>query len=226
MQPYFITSTGTGIGKTLITSALCWQLRQQGRKVTALKPVISGYSPVDMECDSARILKSCGITPTPQAMEALSPWRYGVALAPNMAARIEGNPLNFDKLVEFCREHMQLENGMLLVEGVGGVMVPLTDRHTVLDWMQALDWPLILVAGSYLGSISHTLTAFEVIRARGLTLHSVVLCESCEQAVDLGATADTLESFLPKTIPVVKIPRIDSMVDTWKHVPPISWMCQ
>ena len=226
MQPYFITSTGTGIGKTLTTSALCWQLRQQGKKVTALKPVISGYSPLDMDCDSSRILKSCGITPTPQAMETISPWRYSAALAPNMAARIEGNTLPFDKLVEFCQEHTQLQNDILLVEGVGGVMVPLTDQHTVLDWMQALNWPLILVTGSYLGSINHTLTAFEVIRARGLTVHSVVLCESYVRAVDLAATADTLETFLPKTIPVVKIPRISSMEDTWKHVPPISWMCQ
>ena len=58
MKPFFITSTGTGIGKTLTTTSLCWQLRQQGKSVTALKPVISGYDPIDLDNDSAKILKS------------------------------------------------------------------------------------------------------------------------------------------------------------------------
>jgi dethiobiotin synthetase len=226
MKSFFITSTGTGIGKTLTTTSLCWQLRQQGKAVTALKPVISGYSPIDLDNDSAKILKSCGITPSAPAMETISPWRYNAALAPNMAAHKEGSSIDLDKLVDFCLEHTSLQSDVLLVEGVGGIMVPINDTHTVLDWMSALNWPLILVAGSYLGSISHTLTAVEVLKARGLHIHSVIVSESYQSTVDLADTASTLETFLPQTIPVLKMPRVSATEETWKHTPPISWLCQ
>ena len=226
MKPFFITSTGTGIGKTLTTTSLCWQLRQQGKSVTALKPVISGYDPIDLDNDSAKILKSCGITPTARLMETISPWHYSVALAPNMAAAREGNPVDLDKLVQFCLDHTTLASDILLVEGVGGIMVPLNNQHTVLDWMEALQWPVILVAGSYLGSISHTLTAAQVLKARGLEIHAVVICESYYRAVDLIDTATTLETFLPKSVPVIKIPRMASSEEAWKYTPAISWMCQ
>jgi len=147
MQPFFITSTGTNIGKTLVTTALVWQLRQAGKMVTALKPVISGYDPNDAQSDSALILQSYGLTPAHDLAASISPWRYTIPLAPNMAAAKEGKPVEFEKLVAFCREHMALASDIVLVEGVGGVMVPLDNAHTVLDWMVALGWPVILVGG-------------------------------------------------------------------------------
>ena len=159
-------------------------------------------------------------------METISPWHYSVALAPNMAAAREGNPVDLDKLVQFCLDHTTLASDILLVEGVGGIMVPLNNQHTVLDWMEALQWPVILVAGSYLGSISHTLTAAQVLKARGLEIHAVVICESYYRAVDLIDTATTLETFLPKSVPVIKIPRMASSEEAWKYTPAISWMCQ
>lgn len=226
MQPYFITSTGTGIGKTLLTCALAWQLRQLGRSVTALKPVISGYDPDDMTIDSALILQSCGIQPTGALMETISPWRYRAALAPVMAAAQEDHPIDIRQLFDFCREHAELDTDILLTEGVGGVMAPLTSRHTVLDWMVALNWPVILTTGTYLGTISHTLTALEVLRSRGLTLQALVISESSHDPVSLDETATVMEKFLPKTIPIVKIPRITASDALWKHVPPISWLCR
>lgn len=226
MQPYFITSSGTSIGKTLVTCALSWQLRQLGKTVTALKPVISGYHPHDPMCDSARILKSCGLQPTPEMMETISPWRFTAPLSPHMAAAQEGTSIDFKAVVDFCREHTALNTDVLLVEGAGGVMVPLDDRHTILDWMIALNWPVILVVGTYLGAISHTLTALEVLRSRGLTVQAVVITESYERAVSLDDTAATIEKFLPKTIPIVKLPRVGVTEDPWKHVPSISWLCR
>src|SRR5271170_2710815 len=101
MKSFFITSTGTDIGKTLTTCSLCWQMRNHGKTVTALKPVISGYNPLDLNNDSAKILKSCGLTPTPVLMETISPWRYAQPIAPNMAAALRGNPVDFNALVKF-----------------------------------------------------------------------------------------------------------------------------
>ncbi len=226
MKPFFITSTGTGIGKTLITCSLSYQLRQQGKTVTALKPVMAGYSPLDLDNDSGLILKACGITPTAPLMETISPWRYSQPLAPNMAAQTEGNPVNLDSLVKFCNDHAALESDVLLVEGCGGIMVPLNDHYTVLDWMEKLGWPVILVIGSYLGAISHTLTAVETLKSRALRLSSIIICESDYMAVDLVQTADTLEKFLPDSIPLLKIPRIADKEDIWKQTPPIGWLCQ
>ena len=226
MKPFFITATGTGIGKTLVTSSLCYQLRQQGKTVTALKPVISGYNAVDMDNDSGTILKSCGIIPTPHLMETISLWRYAAALAPNMAAEREGNPVDLAALVQFCMEHMDVQSDILLVEGVGGIMVPLNNEHTVLDWMVALQWPVILVAGTYLGSISHTLTCIEVLKQRGLNIHCIILSESYDNSVSLVDTSKTLEKFIPESMLLIKIPRMDRSEDLWKTTPSIDWVCE
>lgn len=224
MQPFFITAAGTDLGKTLVTTTLCYQLKRAGKNVTALKPVISGYDPANEGSDTALILKSLGVVPSPQVIESISPWRYTAALAPAMAAAKEGNPVDLQKLVAFCREHAELASDILLVEGVGGVMAPLTSRATVLDWMRALQWPAILVGGSYLGSLSHTLTAYETLRYRGIPVAAVIISESERSTVSLEDTALAIEKFLPDTIPVVKIPRIAVGEEMWLHMPPISWI--
>ena len=89
----------------------------------------------------------------------MSPWRFAAPLAPDMAAAREGRALDFDRPDRVCRHAIDARTDVLLIEGIGGIMVPLDERHTVLDWMVALRLPVLLVAGSYLGTISHTLTA-------------------------------------------------------------------
>ncbi len=223
--PLFITSTGTGIGKTATTTALCWQLRADHQQVAALKPVISGFDPQDESSDSALILKSCGITPSPEAIHTISPWRYHAPLSPNLAADREGGPVDLATLVDFCRDYEALAQGQMLIEGVGGIMVPLNNHHMVADWMQALNWPVILVCGTYLGALSHTLSALEVLRHRALRVKALVVSESENSPVSLYDTAATLEQFVQFTTPVVKIPRLPAMAQPWEHWPPLSWIC-
>lgn len=225
MQSFFITASGTGVGKTLVTAALCWQLRSAGKSVTALKPVISGYDEKDPESDVAVILRSCNLTPTPALVQAISPWRFSEALSPNMAAAHEGRNIDDEQLVEFCRAHEQLGTDIVLVEGVGGIMVPLAERFTVRDWAGELGWPVIMVTGSYLGALSHTLTACEAMAVRGIKLHALVVNESDNSSVSLDETAASLASFLPTDVAVVKIPRLAPCEDIWKQVPLISWIC-
>lgn len=226
MSAFFITATGTGIGKTLVTAALVFQLKAKGKTVTALKPVITGYDPGDPDCDSAIILRSCGLAPAPPVMEAISPWRYAMPLAPSLAAKKENRPpVELGKLIAFCRDHETLKSDIVLAEGAGGVMAPLNDRHTMLDCMAALGWPAILVAGSYLGSISHTLTALEVLAARKLSVKALVVSESPDDAVSLEDTVQALQAFASRDVPVVKIPRLSGDADIWKQAPPIDWIC-
>lgn len=196
MSGYFITATGTGSGKTFTTCALLHAARMQGRKAYAFKPVISGWEEGDPTTDTAHIIQASGQDWT---VDALSPWRYAAPLSPHRAAVLEGKTLPFDALVDWSRK--QLRNDLTLIEGVGGVMVPLDGSHTVLDWMRALNLPVILVTGSYLGSISHTLTALEVLKQAGLNTHALVVNESPDSSVDLTEAQAGLEP-LVQTIPL------------------------
>jgi dethiobiotin synthetase len=204
---YFITSSGTGIGKTFVTSLLTRQLRARGASVAAYKPVISGYSDDDATTDTAELLRALELPYTPQNVQHVSPWRFAAPLSPNMAAAREGRELSLDALVNHGRTQESQPHDVLLVEGVGGVLVPLNNTHTVCDWMVALGYPAILVGGSYLGSISHTLSAAEVLKTRGIALHAVVISESQECPVPPDETIATLKHFLPAGVPVVLLPR-------------------
>lgn len=224
-SPFFITSSGTDVGKTLVTTTLCWQLKQMGKKVTALKPLITGFDPSDRNSDVALILQSCGLTPSREVMGTIAPWCFSAPLAPSMAAAKEGKSIDLKKVVEFCRDHLLLQSDIVLVEGPGGVMVPIDGQHTVLDWMQQLTWPAILVVGSYLGAISHALTAVEVLRGRKIAIRALVVNESEGSEVSLNDTVDSLVKLVPVDIPVVKLPRLRVKEEIWKHMPNISWIC-
>jgi len=219
MSSFFITGTGTGTGKTLVTTTLCWQLRQQGKKVMALKPVVSGYDANDPNNDTALILQSLGL-PTTDA-DHISPWRFSAPLSPNIASEKEGKSVDMEKLIEFChRATSNQQPATILVEGAGGVMSPLNNQHTMLDWMEMLGWPVILVAGTYLGSISHTLSALEALKARKLTVAALIVSES-EEGVALTDTLATLKTFLPAAVPVVQLPRIKGASKLWEQALPI-----
>ncbi len=210
MRMWFVTATGTDIGKTVLTAALCRALRAQGVPVRALKPVISGYAPDEMaDSDSGRILASLDIDLTDETIAAITPWRFKAPLSPDMAAAREDRVIDFDALVKFCAKSE--DEDILLIEGVGGAMVPLTDRETVLDWIVALRAPALVVAGSYLGTISHTLTTVAAMRARGAEVAAVIVSESAESPVPLAETAVVLRRFL-EAVPVFTMPRADTPV--------------
>ena len=181
-------------------------MRKQGKHVTALKPVISGFDPADVEAsDTGILLKAQGLELSPVHVDMISPWRFREPISPDMAAENEKRNVALADLAGFCRKH---EKGdVLLVEGVGGCMVPVGQSYTVLDWMAALRYPVILVAGSYLGTLSHTLTAYQAIAERGLTIHAVVINESEDSPVPVERTMLTLQRFLPKALPVHMIAR-------------------
>lgn len=208
MSAFFVTATGTDIGKTFVTAGLIRLLRAGGRAVEALKPVITGFDPNAPErSDAGALLAALGLPLLPAEIDRISPWRYTAPLAPNMAARREGRPLDFDRLVEFSQNAASRARGTLLIEGIGGVMVPLDDTRTVLDWIVALRMPLLLVTGSYLGSISHTLTCIDVLQRRGLAIKALVVNETPGSTVTMDDTVKTLAHFAP-SIPLVALPRL------------------
>jgi dethiobiotin synthetase len=203
MSPLFVTSSGTDVGKTLVCSRLIAELGQT-RPVRAIKPIATGMDEREIAPgDTVHLLQAQGILLDGPAIERTTPWRFRAALAPAQAAAREGRQVPFADLLAFSRPRSAAE--LTIVEGIGGVMVPLDDSHTVLDWIAALKPVVWLVVGSYLGALSHSLTAAAVLRQRGITLGAVIVSESVE-SVGLTETLATLAHFLDG-LPLVGIPR-------------------
>jgi len=205
---YFVTSTGTDIGKTFVTAGLIRYLRESNQPVAALKPVVSGYdSSVVETSDPAVLLTAMGRRVTADEIAQIAPWRFRAPLSPDLAAAREGRNIDFDKLIAFSRAAIEATTGLLFIEGVGGIMVPLDSRRTVLDWMATLQIPLLLVVGGYLGTISHTLTALDVLAQRKLTIAAIVVSESARDAVELDETVASIARFAGG-VEVVGLPRL------------------
>jgi dethiobiotin synthetase len=221
MARYFVTSSGTELGKTLVSAALCHQARARGLKVTAIKPVMSGFDPArPEESDAGILLASQGRAAIAPELDAIAPWRFAPALSPDRAAAREGRAIPFDELVAFCTASLSAEADFALVEGAGGVMAPIGAKHLVLDWMEALDLPPLLVVGSYLGTISHTLTAVTTLSGRGLEPAAIVISESSVSPMPVAETADAIRRFAPG-IPIHIVPRLSGS-EPWRVAPDLS----
>lgn len=221
MGANFITGTGTDIGKTWLCCALLRHWRAAGLRPSALKPVLTGFDPDAPESgDAGQLLAALDQPIDDRVLEAIAPWRYAAALSPDMAAAQERRQVPFDALVAFTRRCLppKVNPGPaglvgadfrpLLVEGVGGVMVPLDQTHTVRDWIAASGLPAVLVAGSYLGSMSHTLTALEALARVAAPVAAVVINESEGSPVPIELTLDSLLRHVAG-IPLVGIRRAD-----------------
>jgi len=200
----FIAGAHTDVGKTHVACALIAAARAAGLGVEALKPVASGFDPGNWaSSDPGRLLAALGQPPTPHALDAISPWRFAAPLAPPMAAKLEGRALPLAPIAAFCQARIRAaEADLVIVEGVGGLMSPIADRATGLDLMAALGLPVLLVGGSYLGAISHLLTAAETLRGRGLRLLAAVVSESAEPAApDFRETLGSIAEFGVEAFP-------------------------
>lgn len=205
-QRYFITSTGTNIGKTFITTALARQAKVLGKSVVAYKPVISGFDPAKpIDSDTGILLQALDLPLTPGNIEKISPWRFKQSLAPSIAARHEKRPLDFDALVAHSSKAIKGDEDVVLIEGVGGVMVPLDDKHLIVDWIEALDIEAVLVTGTYLGTLSHTLTALDVLQRRNIPIFAIIVNKSENSEVSSTATTDELARFT--RLPIITVKR-------------------
>ncbi|HQT64071.1 MAG: dethiobiotin synthase [Acidocella sp. 20-57-95] len=199
MKPFFVTATGTAIGKTYVTAGIIRAARLMGNEATGIKPLLSGYNPAAPEAsDSGALLAAMGKPITEETIAAITPWRFAAPLSPDMAAAREGRSISLRALTTFCRVAAQAAPGLMLIEGVGGVMVPIETVYTVREWISALEIPAILVAGTYLGTISHTLTAIEALHARQIEIAAIVLSESEHSPIPNAELASAIAKFAPR----------------------------
>lgn len=172
----FITGTDTGVGKTYVAARIAEALRRSGRRVGVYKPVASGCVRHGSELisdDAVALWEAAG---RPGELAAVCPQRFEAPLAPPLAARREGREIDARRLrsgVEYWRPHSDI----VLVEGAGGLLSPLTEDEYVADLAQDLGWPLLVVAPNVLGVINHTLQTLltAAYYRQGLAVAGVVL---------------------------------------------------
>lgn len=170
----FITGTGTGVGKTVGTGGLAGSLRAAAIDVGVMKPIETGVptGPESLEGSDADFLATmAGVTDGP---ELLSPVRLREPAAPLIAARIEGATIDLGRVYGAAAE-LQRRHRLLLIEGAGGLAVPIHQGFTMADLALALNAPVIIVGQLGLGSINHTILSDAYARACGLEVIGIVL---------------------------------------------------
>jgi dethiobiotin synthetase len=175
MRGLFVTATDTGVGKTVVSAALLAAMAAAGERVRAYKPVVTGLDDEDeiaargaWPADHELLAAVAGMTP-----EEVSPLRFGPAVSPHLAAELAG--VRVDPAQLLAAASAGEPGATLVVEGVGGLLVPLADDYTVCDLAIALSLPLLIAARPGLGTINHTLLTVRVARAAGLDVRGVVL---------------------------------------------------
>ncbi|MBI5586862.1 MAG: dethiobiotin synthase [Deltaproteobacteria bacterium] len=177
----FITATDTGAGKTFVAASIARALRLKGADVGVMKPVESGCAEIDgaLVPEDALTLKEASGSADP--IEAICPYRFAPALSPHLAARISGSEIDFAALKNVYLE-LSVRHDLMLVEGAGGLLAPLTDDKTVADLAAALRLPIIIVATSRLGVINHTLLTVEAAGKRGIEVRAIILNDNSHAA--------------------------------------------
>jgi len=181
MRGLFITGTGTEVGKTVVASAIAYAARASGERVAVFKPAVSGLddNPLRPEIwesaaelpDHALLRLAAG---SKQGDDQVAPYRYGPPVAPHLAAELAGERLDPDRLRGAALAATE-DTDLLVCEGVGGFLVPLTSEYLVRDLARDLALPVVVVASPGLGTINHTLLTLQGVREAGLEVAAVVL---------------------------------------------------
>lgn len=166
---FFVCGTDTGVGKTLIASALVHAYRTQGARAVGMKPVASGCELHGDQLQNEDVMQLIAATQEPLQTEHINCYQFQPAIAPHIAAQDAGIRIQLAPILE--RFHALANTYRpVIVEGAGGFLVPLDGSLTFADVAVALNLPVILVVGLRLGCINHALLTVEAIRARGLAL--------------------------------------------------------
>lgn len=174
LKTIFITGTDTGVGKTIVAGAIAAYLRSQGMSVGVMKPAETGCREKDGELypvDAAYLKKISGST---DPLDTICPYRFTEPLAPAVAAKRAGKKVNVE-LIKKRFKAIAESHDAVLVEGAGGLMVPLAGKYLFLDLAAELGLPLVIVGRAGLGTINHTLLTLNAARERGIDISGIIL---------------------------------------------------
>lgn len=213
MQGYFITGTDTGVGKTVVTAGIAANLKQRGINVGIMKPVQTGSTTTRHGLVSPDALFALTVAGIVDEMELVSPYRLKPPLAPRIAAELTGTAIDLVKINrayrELCRRH-----DFMLVEGAGGIMVPITGRFLMADLIKAFDLPALIVARPGLGTVNHTLLTVEYAKSRGIHVAGIIINGLNEK--EDGTAEKTNPGLIAELsgVPVIGIIPYDAGIDT------------
>ena len=171
MSALFVTGTDTGVGKTFVACAAAHALRTRGRRVSVMKPVETG---VESAPEDALRLRAAAADEAP--LDTICPYRFRAPLAPAVAARAEGRRIDVDALVDAVLARCETAD-VLLVEGAGGLLVPLAGTTTFADLAVRCALPVLIVAANRLGTVNHTALTARVAAGYGLAVCGFVLSQ-------------------------------------------------
>ena len=173
MRGLFVTGTDTGVGKSIVAAAVCAALVARGERVAAFKPVVTGLAEPDGDFPPDHELLA-GAAGGGQPPAEVAPYSYDPPLSPHLAAELADETIEPARLVATARA-LAADADVLIAEGVGGLLVPITPGYLVRDLARDLSLPLIVAARTGLGTINHTLLTVEAARAVGLDVAGVVM---------------------------------------------------
>jgi len=177
-QGYFITGTDTGVGKTIVTASLALALQKTGKRVVVFKPIESGTAE---GAGDVEFYKN-------HAIPIVNSYSFRAPLAPLVAARLEKNEISFEKISQDF-EQLKSKVDFILVEGAGGLLVPLTPQKTVLDLVALFKLPAVVVAKQGLGTLNHTLMTLEILQQHRLPIAGVIF-KALSQSLDESALSN------------------------------------
>ncbi|MEA2495870.1 MAG: dethiobiotin synthetase [Thermoleophilaceae bacterium] len=223
MRGVFITGTDTEVGKTVLAAAICAAAAAKGIRVAAFKPVVTGIDePTTGWPRDHELLAQ--VANAGQSPEDVSPHRYGPAVSPHLAAELENVELDAEQLVQEA-EGQASKADALVVEGVGGLLVPLAREYLVRDFAGELSLPVVIAARPGLGTINHSLLTIEAARAVALRIQAVVLTPWPDEPSDMErSNMETIERF--GEVPVIGLPHATpaTLADAGGVLPVSDWL--
>ena len=174
MRGVFVTSTDTGVGKTVIAGAIARSLNLAGVRTEVFKPAASGcrHDRGQLISEDAEFLAACA--DSARMLEEITPLRYAAALAPNVAAERAGRKVDIEAIFEVYRR-LEGQCDAVVVEGIGGLMCPISDDLWVVHLAVMMALPVVIVARPDLGTINHTLLTIHAARSAGLRIAGVIV---------------------------------------------------
>ena len=219
MRGLFVTGTDTEAGKSVVAACICAALAAAGERVAAFKPVVTGLDEEPGEFGRDHELLAAAAS-AGQSPSDVTPHVFGPAVSPHLAAELSGVTLEPAELVKAARAHE-----LIVCEGVGGLMVPITPGYLVRDLAIDLALPVVIAARPGLGTINHTLLTIEAARAGGLTVAAVVMTPWPDEPTPMERSnrdtiallGDVIVTGLPRTSP-------DRLAEAGASLPVHDWL--
>jgi dethiobiotin synthetase len=221
MRGLFVTGTDTEVGKTVLTAAVCAALAARGERVAAFKPVVTGLDdpPGDWPPDHELLASVTGQSP-----EEVAPLRFGPAVSPHLAAELAGATIEPHELVRAAQRAGERAD-VLVCEGVGGLLVPLTTGYAIRDLAVDLHLPVVIAARPGLGTISHSLLAVESARVGGLDVAGVVLTPWPDEPTTMErSNRDTIAQIGGVSVAVLPHTTPDTLAEAGATLPLDDWI--